>query len=361
MTVDSHRAARKDDHVHLAEQQHSSSAPRTELDDLQFVHHALEAVSTDEVDLTVTVADWRWPVPFYVNGMTGGTQKTARINRALAIAAAETGMPIASGSISVALDEPDTAAGFTVIREENPRGFVMANLGAGRSAQDAVRAVDLLGADALQLHLNAVQETVMPEGSRDFSDWARSVEQIVAACPVPVIVKEVGFGLSRRTLSTLTSLGVQVADVSGRGGTDFLSIENSRRTTGMLDYSSLSGFGQSAPASLLDAPGDAPELLASGGVRHPYDVVKALACGARAVGVAGVFLKTVLDGGAEALVPLVRAWQEQMTAVLGLLGARTPAELTQVDLLVRGDLAEFCHLRGIDLTELAHRSDRYRS
>src|SRR5690625_5612612 len=109
-------------------------------------------------------------------------------------------MPIGSGSVSVALDEPDTAAGFTVIREENPHGFVMANLGAGRSAQDAVRAVDLLGADALQLHLNAVQETVMPEGSRDFSTWARSVEQIVAACPVPVIVKEVGFGLSRRTL-----------------------------------------------------------------------------------------------------------------------------------------------------------------
>src|SRR5699024_8974303 len=155
-----------------------------------------------------------------------------------------------------------TAAGFTVIREENPRGLVMANLGAGRSPQDAVRAVDLLGADALQLHPNAVQETVMPEGSRDLSDRARSVEQIVAACPVPVIVKEVGFGLSRRALSTLPSLGVRVADVSGRGGTDFLRIENSRRAGRAMDYSSLSGFGQSARACLLDAPGDAPELLA---------------------------------------------------------------------------------------------------
>lgn len=362
MRVDSARAARKDDHVRLAEQQHSHEAPPTEFDDLEFVHHALDAVSTDEVDLTVAVADWRWPTPFYVNGMTGGTEKTARINRELAIAAAETGMPIASGSISVALDDPSTAASFTVIREENPHGFVMANLGAGRSADDAVRAVELLGADALQLHLNSVQETVMPEGSRDFSTWAHAVEELVTACPVPVIVKEVGFGLSRRTLETLAGIGVRVADVSGKGGTDFLGIENSRRSHGaVVDYSILTGFGQSAPACLLDAPTDGPELLASGGVRHPYDVVKALACGARAVGVAGVFLKTVLDGGAEALVPLVRGWLEQTTALLGLLGARTPAELTQTDLLVRGGLGEVCQLRGIDLTRLAHRSDRYRS
>lgn len=362
MTADStSRAARKDDHVRLAEQQHSAAGPRTDFDDVEFVHHALGAVSSDQVDLTVGVDQWRWPTPFYVNGMTGGTEKTARINRELAIAAAATGMPIASGSISVALDDPSTAAGFTVLREENPDGFVMANLGAGRSADDAVRAVELLGADALQLHLNAVQETVMPEGSRDFSTWARSVEEIVAACPVPVIVKEVGFGLSRRTLSTLTSLGVRIADVSGKGGTDFLRIENSRRAGGaVVDYSVLTGFGQSAPACLLDAPADAPVLLASGGVRDPYDVVKALACGAQAVGVAGVFLKTVLDGGADALVPLVRGWLEQMTALLGLLGARTPAELTQTDLLVRGGLAETCRLRGVDLTGLSHRSERHR-
>ena len=85
MTVDSRRAARKDDHVRLAEQQHSVPAPRTDFDDLHVVHHALEAVSTDEVDLTAAVGNWRWPVPFYVNGMTGGTEKTAQINRELAI------------------------------------------------------------------------------------------------------------------------------------------------------------------------------------------------------------------------------------------------------------------------------------
>lgn len=356
--TDPHRAARKDDHVRLAEEQQRTRGA-SEFDDLDFVHHALGGVSDDAVDLAVQVHTWRWATPFYVNGMTGGTDLTARINRDLAVAARETGMPMACGSVSVALDDADpaVAAGFRVIREENPDGFVMANLGAGRSGEDAVRAVELLEADALQLHLNAVQETVMPEGSRDFSDWRRSVEEVVAASPVPVVVKEVGFGLSRRTLSELAELGVQVADVSGRGGTDFLHIENSRRGPGSgPDYSVLTGFGQSALACLLEAPADAPVLLASGGVRHPVDVVKALASGARAVGVAGTFLKAVLDGGAEALVPLVRDWTEQTAALMALLGARTPADLTGTDLLVRGRLAEFCRLRGVDLLALADRS-----
>ena len=358
MSADTHRATRKDDHVRLAEQQQDEAPPRTDFDDLEFVHHALAGISPDRVDVSVQVDQWRWPTPFYVNGMTGGTEKTARINRELAIAARETGLPIACGSISVALDDPSTAGGFTVLREENPDGFVMANLGAGRSAEDAVRAVDLLQADALQLHVNAVQETAMPEGSRDFSDWARSVEQIVTACPVPVIVKEVGFGLSRSTLTMLTELGVQLADVSGKGGTDFLRIENSRHSgEAVVDYSILTGFGQSALACLLDAPAEGPVLLASGGVRNPYDVVKALAAGAHAVGVAGVFLKAVLAGGADALVPLVRGWLEQTTALLALLGAASPAELVRTDLLVRGSLGEFCRLRGIDLIRLSHRSE----
>ncbi len=354
------RAARKDDHVELASAQRKHASDTREFDDVEFLHHALGGIDASDVNLAVTVDEWRWPTPFYVNGMTGGTEQTGIINRELAIAARETGLPIACGSVSIALDAPDDAAirrGFTVIRDENPDGFVMANIGVGRPASDAVRAVDLLQADALQVHLNAVQETVMPEGSRDFSSWQRSLETLIAASPVPVIVKEVGFGLSRRTLERLTELGARVADVSGKGGTDFLRIENARRTSEQGDYSTLSGFGQSAMACLLDAPLGGPELLASGGVRHPYDVVKALAAGAKAVGVAGTFLETVRAGGAEALVPLIRQWLDQTTAILALLGAATPAHLTHTDMLVRGGLAEYCLLRGIDTPSLARRSN----
>ncbi|WP_413332577.1 type 2 isopentenyl-diphosphate Delta-isomerase [Brevibacterium sp. GP-SGM9] len=357
--TDTSRASRKDDHVRLATEQRAAREPHTDYDDLEFVHHALSGTNPESVDISVTVGDWTWATPFYVNGMTGGTETTGRINRDLAIAAHETGLPMACGSMSVALDDAEAAKGFTVIREENPNGFVMANLGAGRGPEDARRAVELLGADALQIHINPVQETAMPEGTRDFSDWARVLEEVVAACPVPVIVKEVGFGLSRRTLERLDSIGVRFADVSGAGGTDFLAIENAR-STAAEDFSMLTGFGQSALACLLDAPADGPTLLASGGVRNPYDVVKALSCGARAVGVAGTFLQAVLDGGPERLVELVRTWQNQTTALLALLGADRPEQLTGTDLLTRGRLGEFCRLRGIDVTALSRRSELHR-
>ena len=240
------RASRKDYHVRLASAQQTEGPRRTDFDDLEFVHHALSGTSPERVDLSVELGEWTWPTPFYVNGMTGGTETTAKINRDLAIAAAETGLPMACGSMSVALDDAEAAKGFTVIREENPDGFVMGNLGAGRSADDARRAVELLGADALQLHINPVQETAMPEGTRDFSTWLSGLEDIVAACPVPVVVKEVGFGLSRRTLTLLAEIGVQFADVSGAGGTDFLRIENDRSPA--ADFSMLTGLGQSALA-----------------------------------------------------------------------------------------------------------------
>ena len=357
------RAARKDDHVRLASAQQTEGPRRSDFDDLEFVHHALSGTSPETMDLSVDLGDWTWSAPFYVNGMTGGTETTARINRDLALAAAETGLPMACGSMSVALDDAEAAKGFTVIREVNPDGFVMGNLGAGRSADDARRAVELLGADALQIHVNPVQETAMPEGTRDFSEWLDGLAEIVAACPVPVIVKEVGFGLSRRTLGQLAEIGVRFADVSGAGGTDFLRIENDR--AGAHDFAMLTGFGQSALACLLDAPDEwtgggavsAGVLLASGGVRNPYDVVKALACGARAVGVAGTFLQTVLDHGPDGLIDLVRTWQDQTRALLALLGAQRSTDLAHTDLLTRGRLGEFARLRGIDVVALSHRSE----
>jgi isopentenyl-diphosphate delta-isomerase len=357
------RAARKDDHVRLASAQQTEGPRRSDFDDLEFVHHALSGTSPETVDLSVDLGDWTWSAPFYVNGMTGGTETTARINRDLALAAAETGLPMACGSMSVALDDAEAAKGFTVIREVNPDGFVMGNLGAGRSADDARRAVELLGADALQIHVNPVQETAMPEGTRDFSEWLDGLAEIVAACPVPVIVKEVGFGLSRRTLGQLAEIGVRFADVSGAGGTDFLRIENDR--AGAHDFAMLTGFGQSALACLLDAPDEwtgggavsAGVLLASGGVRNPYDVVKALACGARAVGVAGTFLQTVLDHGPDGLIDLVRTWQDQTRALLALLGAQRSTDLAHTDLLTRGRLGEFARLRGVDVVALSHRSE----
>ena len=345
---------RKDDHVRLAAEQQASGPRRNGYDDVAFVHHALDGIDVDRVTLSTEVADAPWPLPFYINAMTGGSDMTGAVNRDLAIAARETGAAIASGSVSIALGDPSVAPTFRVLREENPDGFVMANLGVERSADDARRAVELLEANALQVHVNAVQETVMPEGSRSFSTWPSSLERIIAAVDVPVIVKEVGFGLSSGTLRRLADMGVAYADVSGNGGTDFVRVENERRP--QRDYGYLEAWGQSTVACLLEAPAGAPTLLASGGVRSPLDVARALALGAHAVGVSGSFLSVVLDGGAEALRDRIQEWTMHLGSLLALLGAEDLTALRTTDVVVSGATAQFCAARGVDLTTLAQRS-----
>lgn len=354
---------RKDDHLRLAEgQQRAAERPRSDFDDVRIVHHALAGVSAAAVSLETAFDETTvWPLPFYINGMTGGSELTGRVNAQLAEAAAATGVPIATGSMSVFLRDPEALPTYRVLRERNPDGFVMANLGADATPSDAARVIDALGADALQLHVNAVQETVMPEGSREFGAWSDKIAAVIDAARVPVIVKEVGFGMTRETIARLRELGAKHVDVSGRGGTNFALIENARRDA--EDYAFLADFGQSAPFSLIDAhtvggPAELPVLFASGGVRHPLDVVRALALGARATGVAGEFLKVALDRGSEGLIEVIEGWRARLVELLALVGASRPCDLTGVDVLVTGALAEQTSLRGADLAELASRSSR---
>ncbi|WP_327180558.1 type 2 isopentenyl-diphosphate Delta-isomerase [Streptomyces sp. NBC_01334] len=347
-------AQRKDDHVRLAmEQQHLHSG-RNQFDEVSFVHHALAGIDRPDVSLATTFAGITWQAPLYINAMTGGSVKTGAINRDLAVAARESGVAIASGSMHAYFKDPSCAGTFRVLREENPDGFVMANVNATASADNARRAVDLIEADALQIHLNTAQETPMPEGDRSFGSWAAQIERIAAAVDVPVIVKEVGNGLSRQTILALPNLGVRAADVSGRGGTDFARIENGRRE--LADYAYLHDWGQSTAACLLDAQDVGFPLLASGGVRHPLDVARALALGAGAVGSSGGFLRVLLDGGVHALIAQLAAWLDQLAALQTMLGARTPADLARCDLLIHGALRSFCTDRGVDTRRLAQRS-----
>ncbi len=345
---------RKDDHVRLAVEQRREHSGRNQFDEVSFVHHALAGLDRPEVSLATTFAGISWQVPLYINAMTGGSTKTGLINRDLAIAARETGVPLASGSMSAYFKDPSCAQTFSVLRTENPDGFVMANVNATASVDKAQRAVDLLQADALQIHLNTVQETVMPEGDRSFSSWVPQIEKIAAAVDVPVIVKEVGFGLSSETVQLLGELGVSVADLGGRGGTDFARIENGRRE--LADYAYLHGYGLSTPACLLDAQNTDFPVLASGGVRNPLDVARALALGARGVGVSGGFLRTLMDEGVSALIAQISTWLDQLAALQTMLGARTPADLARRDLLIHGDLRSFCEDRGIETWPFAQRS-----
>ncbi|MEV0334973.1 type 2 isopentenyl-diphosphate Delta-isomerase [Nocardia sp. NPDC050717] len=352
-------ADRKDDHVRHAVDQRRTDQGGNDFDCVTFVHHALAGIDSGEVSLAVDVAGKQWDTPLYVNAMTGGSAKTGEINRKLAEAARETGIPIAAGSMSAFFRDPAVADTYRVLRRENPHGFVMANVNATASLEQVLRAIELLEADALQIHLNAVQEVVMPEGDRSFGAWPRQIEHLVAHVPIPVIVKEVGFGLSRQTVAWLRDAGVSVADVGGRGGTNFARIENSRRPAG--DFAFLESWGQSTPTCLLDCAGlDGIDIAASGGIRSPLDIARALALGASATGVAGAFLDTVVRADTAALITQIRTWLDQLRQILTVLGARTPADLAGCDLLITGEVASFCALRGIDAAALAHRSPWWR-
>ncbi len=354
MTAPNMIGNRKDDHLRLAVEQHDRPTGASDFDSVRFVHHALAGIDRADVDSSTVVGGMRWATPLYINAMTGGSECAGEVNRGLAIVAAETGVPIASGSMSAFLRDRALADSYRVLRRHNPRGVVMANVNANATPDQACRAVDLLSAGALQIHLNAVQEIVMPEGDRDFSHWPCRIEAIAAAVEVPVIVKEVGFGLSGETVVLLRDLGVAVADVAGRGGTDFARIENDRRTD--HGYASVTGWGQSTPCCLLDATGiDGIDVLASGGIRSPLDIARALALGARGGGVAGVFLTFLTHHGPEALIATIRDWLDHLTSIMTVLGARNPRALTRCGLLLDGPLETYCRLNGIDPRAYARR------
>ena len=168
MTLDSNR---KDQHVDLAEKQYQS-ADLSDFGKMRFVHHSLPNLKVADISLQTEMAGMSLAAPFYINGMTGGSTRTKQINADLAMVAKMTGLAMASGSVSAALKDPSVSDSFSVIRKVNPNGQVFANIGAHHSLENAKRAVDILQADALQIHINAPQEMIMPEGDRDFHDVA---------------------------------------------------------------------------------------------------------------------------------------------------------------------------------------------
>lgn len=346
---------RKDDHIKLACEQYKSHA-ESGFEQVRFIPNALPQLALSDVDTSVSVfgAAEKWDVPLYINAMTGGSKNGENINASLARVAAKTGVAMACGSLSAALKNPHLAETFSVIRRFNTRGFVMANISAGASVEQAIKAVEILQANALQIHLNAAQELVMSEGDRDFSAWLSNIEAVVRALDsmkVPVVVKETGCGMSAKDVLRLQNVGVRAVDVGGRGGTNFVAIENARRG-GVRGYEFLDSWGLTTVESLLDiaqcdeilrdscdscdsaAACDScdcaqMQVFASGGVRTPLDVVRALKLGASAVGVAGEFLHTLINEGEDALVEQIEDWKAQIRVIMALLGCKNVADVRQ--------------------------------
>lgn len=347
---------RKNEHVDLAQEFYKHSTP-SPFQDLRFVHHSLPQMATSDVNLSTSFAGLEMDFPLYINAMTGGSEYTSKINADLAEIASRTGLAIASGSISVAMKDESTAPSFKVMREKHPEGLIFANLGAHHSVENMQKAIQILDADAMQIHVNTPQEIVMPEGDRDFTSWEDNIRDAIQTLEVPVIVKEVGYGMSRETIAHLVDLGVEVIDLGGYGGTNFNQIENARRNT--LKYDDLLDWGQTTPISLLEATDfiGKTSILASGGVREPLDIVKSMALGASAVGMSGHILHYVIEYGVDATVEYIEDVKEEIRGIYTILGVRNHKELRQKnDLIISGTSRDWCEARGIDYRHFAQRS-----
>lgn len=319
----------------------------TMFDDIRLVHQALPGIGMEDVSLHTKTGDLKLESPVFINAMTGGGgSETQNLNAILARTAKETGMAMAVGSQMSALKDRDERSSYQIVRKENPTGIIFGNLGSEATVQQAKEAIEMVEANALQIHLNVVQELTMPEGDRDFKGALDRIARIAESVHVPVIVKETGFGISRETAELLEGTKIAAIDVSGFGGTNFAAIENERRQRKLAFFHD---WGVPTAAALIEVGSvSSKTLLASGGIRHAGDIVKAFVLGADAAGLAGSFLKTAIDHGESFLISEVEALHEDLRMMMTALGARNLAELKNCPAVISGELYHYLSLRGQD-------------
>jgi isopentenyl-diphosphate delta-isomerase len=292
-------SSRKSDHIRINLDENVHSGITSGLERFRFIHRALPDLNLQDVNLNVEVFGKSLQAPLLISSMTGGTEEAAAINRILALAAQETGIAMGVGSQRAAIEHPELVPTFQV-RKEAPDILLFANLGAvqlnyGYGIDQCRRAVEMIDADGLILHFNALQEAVQPEGDTRFAGLAGKIEAVCSKLEVPVIAKEVGWGFSEQDASLLANIGVTAIDVAGAGGTSWTQVEMHRAQT--PDQARLAAafvdWGIPTSEAILNVRRAAPQLLifASGGLRSGTDIAKSIALGATLGGMAGPFLK----------------------------------------------------------------------
>lgn len=345
------RKSRKFDHLHFSL---SSNLRTSDFSDCLLVHQSISGVSFEDTDITTSLAGIPLDIPVFINAITGGAPETREINKSLASAARRAGLAMAVGSQMSALLNEDMEESFKVIREENPGGVIFANLGAYADLEMAERAVEMIQADALQVHLNIPQELVMKEGDRDFRGYLDNITALAKGLKIPLMVKEVGFGVSMETAQTLLEAGVRLLDVGGRGGTNFLDIEAQRR--GIQLEKEWLNWGIPTLISLVEAlhvfKGKG-EVIASGGISNSFNLAKSLALGSKAAGIAGIPLKIIMEEGEDSFLDWMGELIHSLKVLMVMVGVTNLEELKKVPLVIRGKTGEWLSTRGIDITHLA--------
>lgn len=319
-----HINRRKADHIKINLEEDVRSGLTNGLEHYRFVHEALPEVDLDLVDTTLTLFGKKMNAPILISSMTGGTVEAKIINQRLAAAAQEMHLAMGVGSQRAALENSNLKETFSIARKIAPDILLFANLGAiqlnnGYSLDHCRRAVEMLHADALCLHLNPLQEAVQAGGDTNFTGLARKIEGICGKIEVPVIVKEVGWGISVNTAKTLAECGVTAIDVAGAGGTSWSQVELHRAPDEFNRQiaATFISWGIPTAESILNVTGTAPNVIifASGGLKNGLDIAKCIALGATLGGMAGQFLKAA-DVSTEKIIELIKLIEKQIKVTM---------------------------------------------
>ena len=352
------REQRKLEHIKYALELGDGPAT-THFADLKFIHNCLPEINPADIDISVKLLGKRLRLPFFIDAITGSTDAVTDINRKLAQVAEACGIGLAVGSQYGAVCQGTGVASYKVVREEAPHGLVIANMSAFVSYEQALAAVDMLEADALELHLNVAQELHMTEGDKNFAGLIKNMQNIFQNFPVPLIIKETGCGMAREQYEALLAAGFYVYNCAGAGGTNFAAIE--ARRSGEAISEDFASWGLPTCWSLIDGQYVIPKkrcLLASGGIRTGADVAKAFALGADAIGITAPVLRKVMEEGWKAAATYLENLARDLLKYMQLLGCKTPYELRSVPLIISGETRNYIDCRGYNLVALCKARNR---
>ena len=335
-------AERKADHIRVNLEEDVESGLIGGFEYLRFEHNALPELDLDEVDTSLEFLGKRLAAPLLISSMTGGTSQASEINRNLAIAAQSSGVAMGLGSQRVAIEDPRLADTFNM-RDVAPDVLMFANLGAvqlnyGYGVEEAQRAIDMIKADALVLHLNALQEAVQPEGDTNFRGLLSKIATLASSVSVPVIAKEVGWGISASVATRLVEAGVTAIDVAGAGGTSWSQVEMHRASEEkQADLASrFVNWGIPTAEAVRQVRAALPDIpiIASGGLRAGLDIAKSIALGAQLGGMAGPFLRAAVDSS-QAVTDLIDQTLRELRVCMFATGSRDLDTLRATKLLSR--------------------------
>ena len=317
----------------------------TGFEDIELIHNVLPEIDKNDIDLSTEVFGKKLDSPLFITAITGGHPAAKDVNKQLAIAAENNGIALGVGSQRAACEHPELEDTYTVVRENAPDCLLVGNIGAPQ-LNLAEKAVEILDADILAIHLNPLQESIQPEGDLDARGYIDMIHQITESVDIPILAKETGCGISGESAKILVDAGVDFIDIEGAGGTSWAAVETYRADDRYLgevfwDWGIPTAISTVEVTNAVNVP-----VISSGGIRTGLEAAKAIALGADAVGMALPFLKNCASQ--EALNTFINRFNDSLRIAMFLVGANNIEELKQSNLVIRGKTREWLDERGIN-------------